>query len=276
MIRRILLPVDASEHSRAAARYAEDLARAHRATIYALGVVDVPGIERSACTAGAGASHYSRDLRQRRLDEARRTLGEFLVQLEADMGSRGVPVACFHDAGSVHEVITERSLTTDIVVVARHINFQFETSDKPGDTLFQLLEMTSRLTMVVPDEHRPIRTLVLAHDMSKTCARVMYMMTHLRPFPGSDYIIVHADSDGMYGEEDFDDGIDYLAEHGIGAEIVVRNLVPSRAVLQVAEERDADCIVLGAYDAGKLRRFLFGSTAQKILDQATVPLIFGI
>ena len=37
-----------------------------------------------------------------------------------------------------------------------------------------------------------------------------------------------------------------------------------------------DAIVLGAYDAGKVRRFLFGSTAQKILDSTDVPLIFGV
>jgi nucleotide-binding universal stress UspA family protein len=278
MIRRILLPVDASEHSRTAAHYAADLARRHSATIYALGVVDVPGIERSSSTAGAGASHYARELRERRLDEARTTLNAFLKELRDHLQGEHhkVRVNTVGDAGPVHEVLARQALRSDIVVVAKEINFQFETQDKPGDTLFELLHITTRLVMVVPEERREIRRVLIAHDMSTTCSRVLYMMVHLRPFPGSDYLIVHADREGTYDREDFRDGVEYLSEHGIHAEVVVRNLVPSRAILEVAEERQVDAIVLGAYDAGKVRRMLFGSTAQKIIEQSKVPLIFGI
>lgn len=276
MIRRILLPVDTTDHSRAAARYAEDLARRHSATIYALGVVDVPGIERSSSTAGTGASHYAKDLRERRLDEARTNLGHFLDEIKQDLETRRVKVVCINDAGPVHEVIARRALRSDIVVMSREINFQFETQDKPGDTLFEMLHITTRLVMVVPDERREIRKVVFAHDLSVTCSRVLYMMVHLRPFPGSEYLIVHADREGTYDPEDFEDGVEYLSEHGIHAEVVVRNLVPSKAILDVVQEREADAIVMGAYDAGKVRRMLFGSTAQKILEHSKVPLIFGI
>lgn len=276
MIRRIMLPVDASDHSLAAARYAEDLARNHGATIYALGVVDVPGIERSSSTAGTGASHYSKDLRERRLDDARRVLGEFLRELKADLESRQIPVRCINAAGPVHEVIAQRSRTVDLVVVAKEINFQFETSEQPGDTLFKMLEISSRLVMVVPDTFRSINRVLVAHDLSATCSRVLYMMTHLGLFPRSEYLLVHADSEGTHGEEDFQDTLDYLDEHGIPAEMVIRNMVPSKAILQVAQEKQVDAIVLGAYDASKVRRLLFGSTAQKILSNSNVPLIFGI
>ena len=193
-----------------------------------------------------------------------------------------VAITVFHyalnpQAGPVHEVVARRALTADIVVVAEGINFQFETSAKPGDTLFKLLEITSRLVMVVPNtEPRTIRRVLLAHDLSKTCAKVLYMMVHLRPFPESQWLVVHADDEGTYDEEDFDDNIEYLREHHIQAEMIVRNLVPSKAILEAAADRDADAIVLGAYDAGKVRRVLFGSTAQKILDNCDIPLIFGI
>ena len=218
MIRRILLPVDASEHSTAAARWAEELALRHNATIYALGVVDVPGIER-ASSAGAGASHYAKDMRERRLDDSRKVLGDYLDDLAADMQSRNVSVVCVNDAGPVHEVIADRARTADIVVVAGGINFQFETSSKPGDTLFKLLEITSRLVMVVPNTPpRAIRSVLMANDLSNTCAKVLYMMVHLRPFPESQWILVHADDEGTYDEEDFDGGVEYLREHHIQAD----------------------------------------------------------
>ncbi len=197
-------------------------------------------------------------------------------RLKADLESRQVRVVCIGDAGPVHEVIARRALRSDIVVMARGINFQFETQDRPGDTLFEMLHITTRLVMVVPDDFREIKKVLVAHDLSVTCSRVLYMLVHLQPFPGAEYLLVHADREGTFDAEDFEDGIEYLSEHGMHAEMIVRNLAPSKAILEVAEERGADAIVLGAYDAGKVRRMLFGSTAQKIIKRSKVPLIFGI
>ena len=275
MIRRILLPVDASEHSRAAARHAAELAKVHNAVIYALGVVDVPGIVRSSTTVGAGASHYGKEMCERRLDDARKVLGDFLDELKEEMRELGIKCKRIHESGPVHEVIAQVSRTTDLVVVARETNFEFETSHKPGHALFELLEITSRLTLVVPDAPRTFKRIVVAHDLSAACARVLHMLVHLNPFPDAEIIVVHADHEGMSDQEDFQNIAGYLKEHGFTAEVVVRNLKPHKAILEVAEERDADAIVLGAYDVGKVRRVLFGSTAQRILDRATVPLVFG-
>ncbi len=275
MIRRILLAVDASEHSRAAAHYAAELAKVHNAVVYALGVVDVPGIVRSSTTVGAGASHYGKVMCERRLDEARTVLKDFLDEIKEEIGAHGVKCKRIHESGPVHKVIAMHSRTTDLVVVAKDINFEFETSHKPGDTLFQMLEITSRFTLVVPDQPRQFKRLVMAHDLSSSCARVLYMLVHLNPFPGAEICVVHADREGMADGEDFDNITGYLSEHGFKAEMVVRNLKASDAILEVAQERDADAIVLGAYDVGKMRRLLFGSTALRLLKQAKIPLAFG-
>jgi len=275
MIRRILLPVDASEHSRAAARHAAELAKVHNAVIYALGVVDVPGIVRSSTTVGAGASHYGKELLERRLDDARKVLGEFLDELKEEIRGYGIKCKRIHESGPVHEVIAQVSRTTDVVVVAKDTNFEFETSHKPGHSLFELLEITSRMTLVVPDQPRAFNRIVVAHDLSPSCARVLYMLMHLNPFPDAEIVVVHADDEGMADKEDFQNITGYLQEHGFQAEVVVRNLRPDKAILEVAKERDADAIVMGAYDVGKVRRVLFGSTAQRILDRATVPIVFG-
>ncbi len=276
MIRRILLAVDASEHSRAAARYAAELAKVHDAVVYALGVVDVPGIVRSSTTVGAGASHYGKVLCERRLDEARTVLADFLDEVKAEIGKYGVKCKRIHESGPVHELVAQHSRHTDIVVVAEEINFEFETSHKPGDTLFKMLEITSRLTLVVPDTPRQFKRVVVAHDLSPSCARVLYMMMHVNPFPDAEIIVVHADNEGMTDTEDLEDITGYLEEHGFTAEMVVRNVKASQAILEVADERDADAIVLGAYDVGKVRRLLFGSTAKKLLDRSDIPLLFGI
>ena len=275
MIRRILLPVDASEHSRAAARHAVELAKVHDAVIYALGVVDVPGIVRSSTRVGAGASHYGKEMMKSSLDDAHKVLSEFLDELKEEIRGQGIKCKRINESGPVHEIIAQVSRTTDLVVVARETNFEFETSSKPGHALFELLEITSRLTLVVPDAPRRFKRIVVAHDLSASCARMLYMLVHLNPFPGAEIVVVHAGDEGMADEDGFKNITGYLAEHGFEASVVVRDLRPDKAILEVADEREADAIVMGAYDVGKVRRILFGSTAQRILDRANVPLMFG-
>jgi nucleotide-binding universal stress UspA family protein len=275
MIRRILLPVDASDHSRAAARHAVELAKAHNAVIYALGVVDVPGIVRSSTRVGAGASQYGKEMMRSSLDDAHRVLGEFLDELKEEIRGHGIKCKRIQESGPVHKTIALVSRTTDLVVVARDTNFEFETSSKPGHALFELLEITSRLTLVVPDAPRQFKRIVVAHDLSASCARMLYMLVHLNPFPEAEIVVVHAGDEGMADKDGFQNITGYLAEHGFEASVVVRDLRPDKAILEVADEREADAIVMGAYDVGKVRRILFGSTAQRILDRANVPLVFG-
>lgn len=276
MIRRILLPVDCSEQSTVACDYAIELAKRHGAVIWALGVVDVPGIVRSATTVGAGASHYGKELCERRLDDARSMLGGCLDTLKERAREHEVKLKRIHESGAVHAMIAQHSRFTDFVVVAEGINFEFETSHTPGDTLFKLLKITSRLTMTTPGKVRPVRKVVMAHDLTPACSRVLYLMMQIDPFPDAEYVVVHADREGMADGEDFTNIVDYIREHGHEAEMVVRNIKPSKAILEVAEEREADAIVMGAYDVGKVERFLWGSTAKKILDKSEIPVVFGI
>jgi nucleotide-binding universal stress UspA family protein len=115
----------------------------------------------------------------------------------------------------------------------------------------------------------------VAHDLTRTCSRVLYMLMHLNPFPGAELLLVHADRDGKVNPDDFEDTLGYVQEHGIKAEVEIRSLKPHQAILEVARERQADAIVLGAYDVGSVRRLLFGSTAQRILEHSKIPLLFG-
>lgn len=278
MIRRILLPIGGDSHQEEAVDCAASLALMHRAAINVLGVVDVPGIERSSAGAGPGASHYSRELRERRLDHARELLGQRTKQLVETLGQRSIEAQCEVDAGSVAEVISRHSRRTDLVVVGRESNFQFETSHEPrAQTLLELLRWTLRLTLVVPQGFRgEFERVVIAHDLRSTCSRVLYTMIHVNPFPGADYIVVHADPQGTVSERELDDIVGYMGQHALRAAGVVRNLQPAKAVLDVADERSAQAIVLGPYDVGSVRRLLLGSTAATILEETKIPLLFGI
>jgi len=62
-----------------------------------------------------------------------------------------------------------------------------------------------------------------------------------------------------------------------GREIPVEPLVtvgsPHREIIRVAEERNADLVVLGAYSQGAIEHLLFGSTANHVVRQARCPVL---
>jgi nucleotide-binding universal stress UspA family protein len=48
---------------------------------------------------------------------------------------------------------------------------------------------------------------------------------------------------------------------------------PYREILRVAEEQNADLLVIGIHGRGAIDRFLFGSTAQHLVRQAPCPVL---
>lgn len=59
-----------------------------------------------------------------------------------------------------------------------------------------------------------------------------------------------------------------LREDGWPSDSMVRNGNPVNEVLRVAEEIDADLIVMGSHGVGMARRFLLGSVSERVLEHA--------
>lgn len=62
----------------------------------------------------------------------------------------------------------------------------------------------------------------------------------------------------------------YLGDEMI--ETVVRNGEPGEAILETAEELEADIIVIGTHSRSSLERLLVGSVAENILHHSLIPL----
>lgn len=60
---------------------------------------------------------------------------------------------------------------------------------------------------------------------------------------------------------------------GLDAHAVLRDGTPSIAVLDVAEEVDADLLVVGTRGLTGFRHLLLGSTAERIVQRATMPVL---
>ena len=54
---------------------------------------------------------------------------------------------------------------------------------------------------------------------------------------------------------------------------IVHGVSPSEGILQVANEIDADLIVMGSHGRTGLKKMMLGSVAQNVLTQAVIPVL---
>jgi len=74
--------------------------------------------------------------------------------------------------------------------------------------------------------------------------------------------------------EEVDHAAARLAELGVqGVETVVTGGDPAHAIVELADERKADLIVLGVYGRNPLDLAFFGSTTNQIVRRATCPVL---
>jgi len=139
-----------------------------------------------------------------------------------------------------------------------------------------------------------IETLLVPMDFSTHSKKALHYAAELGQVFGSKLHLLHC-----YGVEmgqvfpydppylanlprDFDDRVresaeskltDLCKEIGVSAEIHVSKLFPSDAILRVAEEIDADMIVMGTRGRTGLEHVLLGSVAERTIRIAPCPVI---
>lgn len=67
--------------------------------------------------------------------------------------------------------------------------------------------------------------------------------------------------------------LERAAAAGVAADVELVHSKPARALLDVADRRDARMIVVGSYGESPLRGVILGSTTYKVLNQSERPVL---
>lgn len=131
-------------------------------------------------------------------------------------------------------------------------------------------------------------TVVLGFDASPAAHAALRQAVSLAAQSGDDLVVVYGiDPPGSAGEEArahaaaleeqgralCGAALEAAAEAGVQAEMVLVRDRPARALVQVADERDARLIAVGTYAESPLRGAILGSTPHKLLHLSTRPVL---
>jgi nucleotide-binding universal stress UspA family protein len=283
-VKRILCPVDLSDASRRALDYALALGRHHEADVRVLQVVDLHG--------WVGASVEGLDA----------LTGQTRASIEEQLGwwvARSVDAAGasteVREGPAVPGILAAaRETGIDLIVMGTHGRSGFERLAL-GSVAEKVLRKAACPVLVVPTRQDaivrtgPLSRVVCATDFSEPSLRAL---AWARMFAGEAAHVLSLINviDWPFGDTHGSDPVTQLrhnleqeatealrriaAEHGTSsAELVVRHGKAGHELLRYAREAHAEMIVMGVSGRGAIDRALLGSTAQRVLRDASCPVL---
>ena len=175
MIKNILVPLDGSEHSRAALEYAIWLAQGFHGTLSGLHVIDTVSIEGTFFHDISGSLGFEPYLdfstKMREILESRGKM--ILDDFSETCAKRNIRCQTLLDTGLIPNEICERAKVADLVVIGhRGVNEGF-TTGLLGSTAESITRKSPRPVFVSTQEFKAIHNPLLAYDGSQRASSAM-------------------------------------------------------------------------------------------------------
>lgn len=285
----ILVGTDFSDTAAAAADWAVELARQQGARVELVHAVTIPPSAPGFIPPGPQLAAAIEQAAVERLAEAAAALGE-----------RGIAVETFLGLGTPAQVILERAEATAAEMIAvgsrglsglRHVVL--------GSTAQRVVQGAPCPVLAVhPGDlgrHRPIRSILVPTDFSHDAEVAIHTALRLLAPLGRDarLTLIHAFNlpveytaygpiptsvhylrdTGLDAERRLQEAVDGLGREGLTVDWVAHEGDPAGVIAAEAEARGVDLIAMGTHGRSGLRHLLLGSTAERVVQHATCPVL---
>ncbi|HEX3409344.1 MAG TPA: universal stress protein, partial [Candidatus Binataceae bacterium] len=220
MIKRILVGLDTSEHSRTAQAYAFHLARRLGATLIGVHVVDIVSIEGSFFHDISGSLGLEPYLDfSSRMREVLNARGLAVLEDFAQAAQREhIAAETALDMGVVPNQLCERAKSVDLLMIGhRGVNERFSTG-LLGSTTESVARKSPRQMMVSPKRFRDITRALLAYDGSDRASRAMRAAADFAATLDIPLTVITVARDLKLGERTLDQARSYLEPYSLRAE----------------------------------------------------------
>jgi nucleotide-binding universal stress UspA family protein len=278
-LRRILLPLDPSVFAEAAADTACLIAKAHRAQITAVAVLDSDEIRASLIPAIGPYYPMMVEEVQRKIKHADHTLRECLARCAATCEAAGVEHREAEYEGIPAEKLLGSAIFYDLIVTGLETSFHFETRGTRSESLQHLLDRTATPILAVPATGlAKIERVLVAFDGSAPSARALHDFMSLATAFQPEIVLVAAElgkeqSDFLLGNAEL-----LLRAHGFDRIVRHSSEDPVEEVFEgllAPNGGGADLVVLGIQSGSLLKKLFVGSFTKKLIEQGDTPLFLS-
>lgn len=182
---------------------------------------------------------------------------------------------------SVQSGILEQALTSDLLLVSSVLEADSKVISKVD--LGSIITHSSRPTIVVPQSYADKslgKFVFVAWDGSSESSRAVFDALPLLQSASDVWLhrVKSNDEAKRHGDDATRQLADSLARHDVKIEMSESTSSARKVgdeILSRAQDRGADCLVMGAYGHGRLHRFLLGSATGHVLEHSTIPVLMS-
>ncbi|MBF0237964.1 MAG: universal stress protein [SAR324 cluster bacterium] len=256
---------DGSQYLPVAIKYATYVAETSGCQIIGLAPINEKSLPKSN-------GDQSKNIPPHITSQVKRTISEFKLS----MAEHRIPASRYQIkqvVGDPFQKIVRESMFCDLVVIGRKCHFPDQTQEDNSPD--RLLYRSSRPIMFTPLQFRPIKSIVIGLDGTASSSRLMHVFKHLSPFKGAAIHLVYTrwEVKTYHLEEYFDEIRRYIQSGGYDVELVVKNKKFPNAILEVAEQKNADLIAFGVREELYRDKIQFDqSIVHSIMETSKLPV----
>ncbi|MFQ5480779.1 MAG: universal stress protein [Thermodesulfobacteriota bacterium] len=274
MIKNILVALDGSNNSAAAAEYALWLAGIFKAGVKGIFVADrvlLEGPFLYDLTSSMGLEpivNFS--------DKMRETLGQkgelILSDFKARCMKAKVPADTILSSGVVAAEICTHARLADLVVMGRKGDNEAFDTGMLGSVTEGVIRKSPVPVFIAPGKFKPVKNPLLVYDGSDNAADAMRIAAELAKVTKS---MLSVASVGAAGDADkhLVDAMDYLKSYDIKAVFKELKGEASLEIEKYYRESGHDMLFLGATHRSRVLEFVLGSTAEYVLRAVTGAIL---
>ncbi len=175
--------------------------------------------------------------------------------------------------GGVAQVICERARWCDLVVA----NLAHPPTPQPVARLRSgfrtLIRRCPIPILAVPRQATPLTRALLAYDGSPKGREALFLATYLAGRWNIALTVLTVLEDERATPETLEEARQYLETHGVTATYESRSGDVGSAILETAEAHQSEAIVMGGYGFSPVLELMLGSSVDKVLNEAQVPIL---
>jgi nucleotide-binding universal stress UspA family protein len=144
----------------------------------------------------------------------------------------------------------------------------------PGRDVLHVAAHSPRPVMVVEKFHM-FGKVLLAYDGSPEAAKALRVAADFTGRHGYEFHLVTVSEPQRAGETTLNEAKEYLDAHGANVEYHLREGEPADVILKSAAEFGCGFILMGAFGHRTFHKMIFGSTAEKVLEESNRPVMLA-
>ena len=277
MIKNILVPLDGSDHSKAALDYGLWLTEKFSGALFGQHVIDTVSIEGTFFHDISGSLgfepylDFSTKMREVLEERGKAILEEFSQRCK----QKGIRFESFLDMGIIPNEICERSKVADLVVLGhRGINEEFSTG-LLGGTAESVTRKCPRPVLVSTKRFKEIERPLLAYDGSQRASSAMESAAEFCAQLHLPLTVIYVPKEEKIGEKVLQEARSYLGSYGIETRYELARGYPEQKIVDYLVNFNYDLLFIGAYGHRRIIEMVLGSTTEYVLRKSPCPVFLN-